>query len=649
MKGSSLTDEYFNYYNIYKKEYGEFICILMQIGSFYEMKMIKNEIEEIGNLDDICCLLNIQKTKSNKNIERVDRNNTYMAGFPLPALYKYLPILLENEYTVIVIDQNNEGNDGKISRQVSGIYSPSIQPLEIERVTNTSDNNLISIYIEQYSKFVNISIATINMTTNKFEIYDLNATVIDASTLDEIYRILYHFNIKELIVYTNVGFDKDFFSNYLELSNKSIHWYIIENKFNISMQNDFLKKVYNFIDFGLLQPIEYFDLEKYPLSIQNIISTIEFISKHDTKYINNLAIPYINNECQNLKLEMNTLQQLNILPNKNSPSQKYGSLFNVIDKTTTIIGKRGLRNLLCNPLKNVDEINNRYILSDQIEKLKQNELIELLSNICDLEKFHRKMSLKILQPYEFYTLHNSYINILKLFKLTQGILSNNSKELADFINEYTLLFNLEELKRSKFNGSEFYFNKGIIKELDIINDKIISISKQFEEYRLFFENQFQKTKKDQSYIKIEYTEQDGHFLSCTKIRGQVLEKLLKNFTNEHKYIFKYQTNSTKITFDKFKELSLDFVNNKELLCQKIKMVYSEKIYIYSNKYNSLFKCIINFVELLDISVSNIKCKNMYNYCKPTISNEMYSFLNAKQLRHPIIERVNENTKYMKKV
>jgi hypothetical protein len=62
MKSKSIVDEYFEYFTKYKNEYGDKICLLMQIGSFYEIKMIKNEHEEIGNLNVISSLLKQIKT-----------------------------------------------------------------------------------------------------------------------------------------------------------------------------------------------------------------------------------------------------------------------------------------------------------------------------------------------------------------------------------------------------------------------------------------------------------------------------------------------------------------------------------------------------------------------------------------------------------
>jgi DNA mismatch repair protein MutS len=53
-----------------------------------------------------------------------------------------------------------------------------------------------------------------------------------------------------------------------------------------------------------------------------------------------------------------------------------------------------------------------------------------------------------------------------------------------------------------------------------------------------------------------------------------------------------------------------------------------------------------FVESIDLAYSNVKCKQMYQYCRPDVKEGNSSYLRVKQLRHAIIERINTNTKYI---
>ena len=79
------------------------------------------------------------------------------------------------------------------------------------------------------------------------------------------------------------------------------------------------------------------------------------MSKHDLKYISTLNIPNIVNESNHLILELDTLSQLNIDK----------GVFNIINHTKTVIGKRYLHSLLCKPFKNPKEIEERYLQKDK--------------------------------------------------------------------------------------------------------------------------------------------------------------------------------------------------------------------------------------------------------------------------------------------
>ena len=43
-------------------------------------------------------------SKKNKSIIDISVKNPYMLGFPSPSLSKYLKIMIDNDYTVIIID-----------------------------------------------------------------------------------------------------------------------------------------------------------------------------------------------------------------------------------------------------------------------------------------------------------------------------------------------------------------------------------------------------------------------------------------------------------------------------------------------------------------------------------------------------------------
>lgn len=657
-----IVDEYFAIYSEYIKEYGEKTCVLMQIGSFYEIQMVKNEQEKLGNLEEVSEILNIQITKKNKSNPIADRSNPYMGGFPKISLPKYVGPLLEAGYTIVTVDQD-ENNPKK--RSVSHIYSPGIQPLNLLEEKSSSDgNNLTSVLVEVEKGYIRYSICNINMSTNSFEVYEniiANDSRIYENVLDDINRMMLRFDSKEIIFNVNKSdvaeFAKDYVIEYLSMYHKSFHWGVYGNEKcleKISYQNDFLKKVYKHVSFGLLSPLEYFELERAQLASLNCIIILNFITKHDLSYVQNIACPKLIKECDYLLLQMNTMQQLSILPT-NTNNHKFNSLFCVVNKTKTAIGRRGLKSLLSKPLKSSVVIQYKYDLCDLIYET-SSTFEDMLSGVCDFVKLHRRMSLSAMHPYEFCNLNSAYNRILQINDFIISIKTQacdaslkdtTVQTLQNYMEEYTSTFDLDELRKYNSNESsisiENFFKKGKVKEIDEIDAKIKIIESQVEDIRQSLETLINKDKHN-DWVKQSYTDQDGYFFTCTKIRTDMLLRELGEKSKE--YNVKYTANMSKISSVKLKEFSLALVNLRALFVKRIFSKFNEYLQLYSNKYQSIFKILQTFIEDIDIAQSNIKCKKLYGYCKPKVVKNDDSFLKVKGIRHPIIERVNENTAYI---
>lgn len=102
----SLIKQYLDYHVHYKKEYGEKTVVLMQVGAFFEVYGIDNEEEKIGNVEKIAKTLNIILSRKNRANLKNSIHNPLMCGFQLPYLDRHLNVLLQNDYTVILIEQD---------------------------------------------------------------------------------------------------------------------------------------------------------------------------------------------------------------------------------------------------------------------------------------------------------------------------------------------------------------------------------------------------------------------------------------------------------------------------------------------------------------------------------------------------------------
>ena len=133
----TITDEYLEYQKKYEDIYGGRTIVLMQVGSFFEAYGVDNENENCNadNLNHLSDILNIQKTKKNKNILEISRKNPLMIGVPTWSIDKYTQILTNHNFTIVMIEQISEPPNCK--RGVTNIISPGTN---IEVSNNSSTN-----------------------------------------------------------------------------------------------------------------------------------------------------------------------------------------------------------------------------------------------------------------------------------------------------------------------------------------------------------------------------------------------------------------------------------------------------------------------------------------------------------------------------
>ena len=616
VKKLGIVEEYFEYYERYHEDYNK-IAVLMQVGSFYEMYATLT----MGNLSEITPILNIQKTKKNKNIEEISISNPIMAGIPVYTLNKYMEILIESDYNVVVIDQNL--HNGNIIRKLRGVYSKSINGVDFDNDNSTKTRLLISIFVESDI----LSIITLDNTINKITIMEKQYNHGDIMSL------FYNNPESEFIIYGET-------SN-LNLDSINIHYVKdISNYKKINCQNDLLREFFRDYNMGLLTPIEFLNLEKLALSTLNLIHMLFFIKNHDTLFLQNIKIPEIIDSIDYLLIELDTLEQLNIFPTRQAreSNNKYNSLYNIINFTQTSLGRRKLREILQKPYKNIDKIRQRYTMSNEIiNKTKRGDLI--LRGIHDIDKLHRKCGLQLLSPHEFRDLHTSYqiINTLILqcnkcnLNLSDISLTQQDGELFNqYIKEYTDLFHLELMGESDVNFMKC--------DNDLIQMELYI--KKLECDLLEICNEFNSLSGNVSVRLL--NDSQHYYMLTTKIRFEVL----KRHTDITKLNIKYNKNEVRFSTDAFDKISTALFEKRTLINSKLKVAFLSHIKTWYSRYKAIFTKLSDFVSNLDVLLCNVHLFYDHKYTCPHICDGESSYLQVENIRHPIIEKVLQNTSYI---
>ena len=125
-----IFEQYCDFQQTFQNKYGPFTIVLMEVGSFYELYGLDNQESKKGMVKEIGHLLNITVTRKNKSILTNSSKNPLMAGFPSPALDKYIRVLLEHDYTVILVKQYRYPIGHALLEVPAGIIEDGESPIE---------------------------------------------------------------------------------------------------------------------------------------------------------------------------------------------------------------------------------------------------------------------------------------------------------------------------------------------------------------------------------------------------------------------------------------------------------------------------------------------------------------------------------------
>jgi DNA mismatch repair protein MutS len=668
---TKIVELYLDYHIKYQNLYGTNTLVLIQIGGFYEAYAT----DILGpDLLTISKLINTQRGKKGKN-EKASIDHPYFVGFPVGSFCKFLNILLENDYIVVVIDQvynSDKKTKDTEKREVTNIYSKGTY---VENLEKNDGNYIMCAYFskdpQKDSTLLSVGISLIDISTSHVVIHEAYSQKHDEYyALDETDRIIESYNPSEIFIFYQNNSkikDKENYKNkileYLKLDNSKCKFYDkIEKKYTtISTQNEILKKIYPQSE-SLITPIESLNLCMNIYIIVSMVAIFDIIYNKNPILLNNIMLPEMFSNTSNLILGNNALNQLNVLEkDKSTEKTKFKSLFHVINKTSTGLGERYLKNKLLSPSTDINKLNKSY---DQIESLinsnSLNELEFLLDNIKDIERLERKIELRLLKPVELLYLIESYDNITKIIKLVENKIPDLKnllptkkiiEQIPNFSKHIDKIFIKDELfKYITYDIDTKIFKNGLYQDLDnLLFDK--------SESHLYIEkikNSIDELLKKDNYnakSTLGTTPKNGSFIKLTKKNGLYLKKKL--FDDNIDLIvdgIKFDTstlNFVEMLTENFKiTLKMTNIHNfddpkkrKDAITRLSKKYFLNELVNIYNIFSDVFIQCNKFIAIIDFIKSSAKTALAYGYSKPVLVDKSYSFVEIKKIRHPIVERI----------
>lgn len=629
---ASIINEYNSAYSKYKTLYGDKCVILMQVGSFFE---IYGSNPDDDYVERVCNLLNILCTRKNKTISKISLSNPKFSGFTMSALDKYLRVLQENDWTTVLIEQVTP--PPKPKREITQIISPGTF---LDTINDDQSNFVFSIYVEKLKQFKSniylnhIGLSAIDITTGKIYVYETSDTLTDKTlAAHETYRFIHTHssNPKEIVLNFSNQEQDDNFLNILGLKQCYVNKFMNDEMQKISYQNKLFE---NYYFSEIMTPIESINLEQHQQAVISLCVLFQYIYEHNPKLLTRINKPKYWDLNKHLLLSHDAYQQLNLYtPNE---SAKLLSVFDVINQTSTPMGTRLLRDRLLNPLTSIEKLKQRY---DQIDSYKNKTiLLKNLKQIVDLERFHRRLLLGKLHPMEFVKLIQSYEIVLEISKKDNKTIFKTIKQK---LVEYEKLFNYDLMTTCKLDQMiNNFFKHGIYPEIDSLvkqkqenEDELNNMRKELINKLVQVDS---KTKYSDDLVKLIKTDKEGYHLTMTKLRYKKIEKFFN-------YEGKVMASSIKLSNKTIRK-----INNKldEILKQISEKLLEYFVLFCSQVDSDILEQIHDYVATLDVNLSCAHVNNIYGYNRPELIKDESSWVECKDMRHPLIERIHTTENYV---
>ncbi|QGR53995.1 DNA mismatch repair ATPase MutS [Moumouvirus maliensis] len=697
----SIYDTYFREQEKYSKIYGEKTVVFIQIGKFYEAYCTKNK--GYINLAELEPLLNIKYIRrDNKNSDESKKPNQF--GINCVAISKNLATLTENGYTVVLFDQKTS-NGENIERECVGVFSPGTY-LSDRQMQDA--NYLLSVYISEEKQLsgknlIAIGLTIVDVSTGTSIVHEFYSSKFDERFgLDELVRIMQTYRPTEIVVYYHpIDYEENAIKNiklYLELDKFKNKYFFVyhkkndqdsmkllnEDTFKINYQNDYLSTIF---DLGVQKTlnknksaIETLNLQKRTYATISLMIMLKYIAEHNVLLLKNLSYPEIYLYNKHLILGNNAIEQLNVIDSNNlsSYNNKIESVFDVINKTSTPMGKRFLKDNLLNPMSqdNKEAITKRY---DVIEKLINDELYKKvkteLKNIYDMERLHRRMGMGIIVPYEFYRLDSFYqatnriIALIKNDKTIKNIIGEPViKDFLEYQINYNKVLDLDKLQNYN-NFTEIdhsFFKVGVYPNIDKVQEQITYVRSLIKSISEYFTNLIESKcmkSKNKDILVMESNEREGYFFTINKSNEKILKEAINKCKNikielsvnnslkltKEDIVFKQLPKGrTKIFVTPMVEHTINLSKYTTKLTKLTKKLFIESMVNYYTQYKIMMHKICRFIAEIDFLTSGAIIATDYYYCKPIIPSKekRASYIKVKGIRHAIVERLCNETEYV---
>ena len=659
----TVIQDYLKYTQNAINDYGEKSCVLMQVGSFFEIyglqdkkgNIIGSKIVDIANNCDLIIANKNCKHKIGKEIYGIK-----MAGFGLGQIDKYVKNLQQLGYTCLIYVQDIQASN--TTRSLSEIISPGtffntesknvsnyVSCIWISKTNNRYLNKQGISKTDKYNEIIQIGLSSSDVLSGYTEIWQWSRNYqSDNAIYDDLEKQLSVINPHECIIIS------DFLNNqqlddlciYLGISDIKTHKITntVDNEFSKKIKNakrqiyqcEILKYCYDNIPEDVLID----SIKANPIAIQSLTVLLDFMKQHNPVSIKNIMFPKISDTSNILQLANHSLRQLNIIED-NRYTGKFSSIATFLDNCVTKLGNRRFRRKISLPSTDIEVLNKQYdTIQYCIDTGIWKQIKEGLSGISDIEVKCRLLARNKLYPRHISILYNDIVatqKLLKLFIRDKTLKTKQYSELKKKVDnlekELKTVFNIDICKNITnlcFDKQKHdidllqIFQKNYCKQLDdkvdLCRENSVKFNKICKYLSGLVKNIENKKKQDTQYIKIYQTPKGEPILVGTSRRVSLLEQEIQKLVKKNSLTQPISSTKCVVSLDTFQFRIDDIVSRTNGNNKKDKIVSNKQIINISQSLDQTTNQVIDII----IMQYNLYCKKLTN--KINIIQEIIEYI-----------------------
>ncbi len=530
-----------------------------------------------------------------------------MAGIPFHAAEKYLAQLIRLGQSVVICEQIGDAQQkGPMKRAVTRIITPGT--VTDEALLNTTEDNLLMAIHKDHKAF---GLATMNMSSGQF-------WVKECETETALFAELARLSPSELLLADNNPL-------IAQLTKKTP---AIQERPPWDFDLDGAKR--NLCTHFHVKDLSGFGLTYHPLAIcaaGALLKYVQHTQKIDRPHIHSIQL-----EKKHHAIWIDDHTRRNLELTTNLAGSKAYTLLSVLDRTTTPMGTRLLRQWINQPLQNQSKVLNRqYAISTMIAHHVYSEFKKLLQSVGDTERILGRVALRSARPRDLIGLRQTLGILHALHQKLRTLLTEpNSTELAKLRNKLGQFDDLFDRLSAALtpNPPMLLRDGGVIAEgYDEALDQLRNIHKNSEAFLLkLAERERERTKINT--LKIEYNRVHGYYIEISRVHKQSIPiEYIRRQTLK---------NVERYTIPELKNFE------DQILSAKAQALAQEK-HLYEQLLDGILEILIplqaSAAALAELDVLNNLAERAQtlNYTAPTfVTTPMVSIKGG---RHPVVEHV----------